>query len=1410
MIAGEEFSLTFDVVVDPDLLDDDSDFLENTATVGGDGANFDGSTITVTDDSGADNGTGIDVDEPTSAIVPEIAIAKIAGDAVANGDDWDVPFTLVIENVGSVNLDMLTLFDNVAAQFGPAYVAASGLTLQNFVGSGTAPTLNTAWEADNTLTMVSGGLLNPGDRFELTFVITIDPDGIDSISQALNNQAEVTGRGVDQMGNPLLDSTGNPLLADDLSDDGTDPNGDNPGENGDAGTNDDPTPIIIADVGLAKSIVGTPLLLANGNYAVTYELVAENIGTVDLNGLSLTDDLATQFGPAFVNVSGLTLTTPPADPTSTLAIDSAWDGTAATDMIDAAAPSLLAVGDSYAVQFVVEIDAVAATGNLDNQAMTTGDAVDADGNPYTNAAGDPIVAADDSDSGTEASDTNAGEPGDTGTSDDPTPLYIPSVGLAKLAGDAVPNGENFDVTFTLVYENNGTVDLTNLTLTDDIAAQFGNAYVSVTNLAVQNFVGTGTAPVANTAWEGDTTLSLITGGTANIDDTFEVVFTVTIDPDGIDDVSQALNNQATATGEALDENGNPLTDAAGNPVTATDDSDNGTDPNGENGEDDGDGVFGNNPTPIIIADVSVVKDIVGNPTALDNGNFEVTYELIIENTGTVNLANLSLVDALPPQFGSVFVSAGNVALVTPPADAASNVVLDTNWDGDAVSEMIDQTATTVLAVGDSYAVQFTVEVDPDALLAPPLPIENQVTTGGDAVDDAGNPLTNASGVPITATDLSDDGTDPNGDNPNDSGDHGTSDDPTPLLIPDVGLAKTAGDAVANGDNFDVTFTLVYTNTGTVSLNNLELIDDVAAQFGNAYVSTSRATVENFVGTGTAPQTNANWRNDTTLDMLVLGQLDVGDSFEVVFTVTIDPDGLDSMSQGLDNQAVATADGLNDDGTKLRSNDGTIITATDVSDDGTDVSGENGTDNMDGVVGNDPTPIIIADISVVKDIVGNPVPLDNGNFAVTYQLVIENTGTIDLANLSVADNVAAQFGSVFVSSGGLTLIAPPVDAGSSIALDAGFDGDAATEMIDQSVDTTLVVGDFFTVQFTVEVDPDAVGAPMPMPIENQVTVAGDGVDENGDPILDSTGTLITATDLSDDGADVNGDNPNDSGDHGTSDDPTPLLIPDVGLAKTAGDAVANGDNFDVTFTLVYTNTGTISLDNLELIDDVAAQFGNAFVSTSRATVENFVGTGTAPLTNANWRSDTTQDMLVLGQLDVGDSFEVVFTVTIDPDGLDSVSQGLDNQAVATADGLNEDGSKLRSDNGTIVTATDVSDDGTNVSGENGSDNVDGIVGNDPTPIIIADVSVTKETVGQPVALANGNFAVTYQLAIENVGTVDLADMTLVDDIETQFGAAVFQGVSGLTLITGPTDAKQQYCFGCRHLGRHRGNGFVGSI
>ena len=155
--------------------------------------------------------------------------------------------------------------------------------------------------------------IRDSDTFEVVYTVTIDPSMAPVGSVGLDNQASTFGEALDPNGNPILDDMGNPVTVDDLSDSGTDPtNGSG------AGTNEDPTSIVLPNIGAAKEVSGPTVALPNGDFEVTYQLVVENTGNVDLAGLSLTDDLATQFGPAFVSVSAgsLTVVTQPTDPAS--------------------------------------------------------------------------------------------------------------------------------------------------------------------------------------------------------------------------------------------------------------------------------------------------------------------------------------------------------------------------------------------------------------------------------------------------------------------------------------------------------------------------------------------------------------------------------------------------------------------------------------------------------------------------------------------------------------------------------------------------------------------------------------------------------------------------------------------------------------------------------------------------------------------------------------------------------------------------------------------------------------------------------------------------------------------------------------------------------------------------------------
>ena len=425
------------------------------------------------------------------------------------------------------------------------------------------------------------------------------------------------------------------------------------------------------------------------------------------------------------------------------------------------------------LEFSVEVDALQLPVGAENTVTGSGDAVDQNGDLITDDSGMTIVATDDSDSGTDPSDTNNGEPGDTFGSDDPTPLQIPSIGLAKLGGVPAANGDNFDITFTLFIENNGTVSLADIEVFDDLASQFGDAFVSLSNVAVQGFSGSGNPPIVNSGWANDTSQSIVSGGMLDVGDSFQISFTATIDPDA-SGTSTELENQASANGTGVDANGNLLTDSNGALLLAADDSDNGFNPNSENSviDTNGDGIYGNDPTPIQIADFGIAKQVVGEPVVGNNGATTYTFQVTVENTGTVNLTDFSLIEDLAAQFGSVLIEAGNLSVINLPTDAFSSVTVNSSWDGVGDAELLDQSATNSLAIGDAFTLQFTTTVSAFDITEP---LTNQVVGTATGVDSRGFPLLDLDGAPLAATDLSDSGSNASGANGNLS-----SDDPTPL------------------------------------------------------------------------------------------------------------------------------------------------------------------------------------------------------------------------------------------------------------------------------------------------------------------------------------------------------------------------------------------------------------------------------------------------------------------------------------------------------------------------------------------------------------------------------------------------------------------------------------------------------
>ncbi len=270
-----------------------------------------------------------------------------------NPDYWDVVFQIEVENTGSGILRGLDLVEALSApgNFGAGFVSANPLTAANlaFSGTGTAPTVNTSWNGAAITNMLSDdGILNPGDSFTIDFTTTLDLSTVADPENA-TNQATVTT-------DDPNDGSNESFLSD-ATDSGNVPAGTNDGAPGaTTGNEDDPTPLIIRDIEATKewTAYASAASGVSGNFDVTYTLTVENTGTERLSSLSLTDDLAAQFGGAWKGVVGVSVTNVSA--TNPPVGNPAYNGSAGSNLLMPSATDELRWGESFQVVLVVELD----------------------------------------------------------------------------------------------------------------------------------------------------------------------------------------------------------------------------------------------------------------------------------------------------------------------------------------------------------------------------------------------------------------------------------------------------------------------------------------------------------------------------------------------------------------------------------------------------------------------------------------------------------------------------------------------------------------------------------------------------------------------------------------------------------------------------------------------------------------------------------------------------------------------------------------------------------------------------------------------------------------------------------------------------------------------------------------------
>lgn len=527
-------------------------------------------------------------------------------------------------------------------------------------------------------------------------------------------------------------------------------------------------------LGIAKRIVGTPSNNGDGSYSLTYELLLENSGDVPLSNLQITEDLSATFALAdSFSLAG-------AAASAGLSLNPGFDGTTTGDINLLDGTDTLAVGAVETITLNVVAVPGATLGSYNNSA--SGSAESPNGSPVTDVSTNGAVP-----------DANGN--GDPTDDNEPTALTFaeaPAIGITKqVAAGPVNNGDGtHTLTYAIGVENTGDVSLANVQIDEALATTFtGATGFTVDDLASDDFTVV-TPYNGNTLLTGAESLAAGASGTVNL--------TVTVTSGGN---PGPYNNSATAR----------ATSPAGAPVIDLSDDSTVVDENGN-----GDPTDDSDPTPVTFEENAVVgvsKALVDTPLNNGDGSYQVTFLLNLINSGDVDIENLNVSDDL----ATVFAGADDFSVVSV---SSPTLTINPGFTGIAPDDNL-LTGTDILNVGQSGTISLDISVTPGANLGP---YSNVVIASG----------TTPAGAPVS--DESTDGTEPDA---NGNGDPTDDSSTTPVSFSEnalLGIAKSAEDSTANSDGtFTTTITLLIENVGDVVVNNIEVVDDIAARISPATV-----------------------------------------------------------------------------------------------------------------------------------------------------------------------------------------------------------------------------------------------------------------------------------------------------------------------------------------------------------------------------------------------------------------------------------------------------------------------------------------------------------------------------------------------------------------------------------------------
>ena len=397
----------------------------------------------------------------------------------------------------------------------------------------------------------------------------------------------------------------------------------------------------------------------------------------------------------------------------------------------------------------------------------------------------------------------------------------------------------------------------------------------------------------------------------------------------------------------------------------TDDSVDGSDPDGNDDDDDPDESGTTDLTLMENGSLGVAKRVVTSEFS-DAGCTEITYEINIENFGNVLVDSLQVTDDL---IAAGFGTCGDYEVSL----TSDDFIINTNFNGSSDINML--TGLDDLPVGDVGAILLTVE----ACSCPDVTIMNSATATG--ITPGGEDL----------TDDSVDGSDPDGNDNDDNPDESGTTDFMIVSNPSIGLAKRLVNVSNNTDgSANVTFEFNIENLGNVTIDSVQVSDDLMTAFNPCTdITVLSLTSDDFT------VNDSVFDGVTDLNLLQgddsLTPSDIG---SILLTINVANCG--TITGPFENQGFLTGQDPNGNLVMDASQDGS---EPDPNNDG------NGTDD------NDPTIINFnfdGSIGAAKRVSEGPILSTNGCYDVTFEINVQNYGTVDISGVQVTENLDAVF------------------------------------------------------------------------------------------------------------------------------------------------------------------------------------------------------------------------------------------------------------------------------------------------------------------------------------------------------------------------------------------------------------------